>query len=271
MINIIKKIASVIKVFTLKHKIISLIIILCLLGGGFWIYKSLTNNDGQTSYVLGAVAKGTIISSISGTGQVSAFDKIDVKPKVSGKIVYINIQKDNEIKAGTFLAQIDARDAQSAVQSAENDLDSARLSLTDINGEAKDALDAAYDKGLDALTTTYKDLASMKANLDSMFLESSYNGNDSDINYYLDFVRFYDEKTNDLSFWITDAKQKYSDMQKNMDTVEEIGWTISKNSQASQIENIVAETYNSVKIFLDLIRQTSNLTQRYQKISETKI
>ena len=48
----------------LKHKIISLIIVLILLGGGYWEYKSSTNTSGVTRYVLAAAAKGTIISSV---------------------------------------------------------------------------------------------------------------------------------------------------------------------------------------------------------------
>jgi len=270
MINKIRNKLSAIKNFVFKNKKISAIILIILLGCGYWTYSSLTNTNSVSRYVLATVEKGTIISSISGTGQVSASDQVDIKPDISGKITYINITKNKEIKAGTLLAQIESRDAQNAVEIAENDLASAKLSLTDINGDAKDALDTAYDAGLDALTTTYKNLASIKSNLDSMFLDSSYNGTDSDINYYLDFVSFYDEKTNDLSFWTTDAEQKYTDIQKKLDTVEEAGWTINKNSQSSQIESAVNDTYTATKTFLDLIRQTSNLTQRYQKISGAK-
>ncbi len=266
MINIVKKVIIVTKIFFLKHKVISTIVVLVLFGGGFWGYKSLTNNSGEVRYVLSEAVKGTIVSSISGTGQVSALDQIDIKPEVSGKIVYINLPKDKEVKAGTLLAQIDSRDAQKAVQSAENDLAGAKLSLTDINGDAKDALDVAYDGGLDALATTYKDLAIIKTNLDSMFLESSYGDKNSDIDFYLYLARFYNDKTNDLSFWTISAEQKYSDAQKELDAIEQAGWTINKNSQSAEIENAVVSNYNSVKTFLDLVRQASNLVQRYQKI-----
>ena len=68
MANKITKIFGAIKNFIFKHKIISLIIILCLLGGGYWEYTSLNNTSGQTRYVLADVTNGTIISSVSGTG-----------------------------------------------------------------------------------------------------------------------------------------------------------------------------------------------------------
>jgi len=259
-----------IKNIIFKHKIISAIIILCLAGGGYWWYRSSTNTSGVTRYVLAAAANGTIISSVSGTGQVSALDQVDISPEVSGKIVYINIPKDTEVKAGTLMAQIDSRDAQKAVQGAENDLASAQLSSQDINGTAKDALDTSYGNGLDTLTTTFNDLTSMRTNLDSMFLQSSYKGDDSDINYYLGFVRFYDNNTTDLTFWTADAKKKYADIQTQLDALQETIWSLSKNSQASQIENAVNGSYDSTETFLDLIRQTSNLVQIYQKITVSK-
>ena len=265
-----KKIIGASKIFILKHKIISLLMIVGLVIAGYYGYKSVNNTTEETRYILASAVKGMITTSISGTGQIESADSKDIKTETSGKVTYINIQKDKEIKAGTLLAQIDSRDQQKAVQSAENDLADANLSLTDIEGDAKDALDSAYDEGLDALTATFKDLLSMKSDLDTMFLDSSYNGNDSDIDYYLKFVSFYNTVSADMSFWNTSAEQKYTDLQKNLDLAEETGWTINKSSNASKIEGAVIENYNSTRDFLDLIRQTSNLVQRYQKLSDAK-
>lgn len=258
------------KALILKHKIISAIIILILLGAGFWGYTTLTTASGEVRYVLAAVAKGTIISSVSGTGQVSVLDQIDIKSEVSGKVVYINIQKDKEVRAGTLMAQIDSRDAQKAVESAENDLVNAQLSTTDVKGSATDALDTAYDGGLNALTNTYKDLATIKTNLNGMFQDSSYGGSDSDINYYLDFVKFYTDNPSSLTFWTSDAEKKYNDIQTKLDSVEQTGLLVGKNSGAEQIEASLNDTYSSAKTFLDLIRQANNLLQMYQRILDAK-
>jgi len=270
MLNTIKKIAGQIKNFAVKHKIISLIIFLFLLGSGYWGYSSLNGTSGINRYVLAEVTKGTIISTVSGTGQVSASDTISIKPEVSGKITYLNITKDKQIKSGTLLAKIESRDAQNAVDSAENDLANAKLSSTDVAGDAKDTLDTAYDSGLDALATTFKDLVTMKSDLDSMFLDSSYNGADGDIDYYLGFVSFYNTTSEDMSFWNNNAEQKYTDLQNKLDLAEETEWTINRSSDSSKIKSAVTTSYNSTKNFLDLIRQASNLTQRYQKLSDAK-
>jgi macrolide-specific efflux system membrane fusion protein len=270
MINKIIRLIGTIKGFAAKHKIISILAVVIILGGGYWWYQSAKSTGGINHYVLAEATSGTVITSVAGTGQISASDQIDIKPEVSGKIVYLNIPKGSDVKEGTLLAQIESRDALKAVQSAENDLQGAQLSTQDISGAAKDDLDLSYSNGLDALTTTLGDLTSMKSDLDNIFLQSSYNGSDSDINYYLNFVNFYDDKNKDTSFWTVDAKKKYSDMQKEIDSVELTGWAINKNSQSAQIDNSINDTYVATKTFLDLIRQTSNLVQRYQKISATQ-
>ncbi len=262
--NAIKNAAVKAKNSFLKHKKISAIVILCLLAGGYWWYHSSTTASAETRYVLAAAEKGTIISSVSGTGQVSALNQIDMKPEVSGKLVYLNMQKGTEVKAGTLLAQIDSRNAQKTVQSAENDLANAQLSTTDVKGTANDALSASYDSGLNALTNTFKDLATIKANLNSFFDQSSYNGADSDINYYLNFVKFYAGNSADLSYWNSDAKKKYDEMQIKLSAIQQQGWLLGKNSSPSQIDKSISDTYSVTEAYLDLIRQAFNLAQEYQ-------
>lgn len=241
-----------------------------LLSAGYLGYTSLTNVKGFSRYILSEVSRGTIISSVAGTGQVSASEQIDIKPEVSGKLVYLNIPKGKEVKAGTLLAQIESRDALTTVQSAENDLKIAQLSSQDIGGTAKEDLDLSYSNGLDALGTTFSDLTSMRANLDSMFLESSGNNEDSDIDFYLYLARFYNDNTYSLSFWTDSAEKKYTDMQKKLDDIEEISWALNKSSEPSQIENAINATYNNAKDFQDLIRQATNIIQRYQKIGDVE-
>lgn len=75
-----------VKSFIIAHKIMSFILLVAVLYGGYWGYKKSTSTAGVTRYVSAKVEKGTIIASVSGTGQVSASSQIDLKPKVSGDI-----------------------------------------------------------------------------------------------------------------------------------------------------------------------------------------
>ena len=68
--------------------------------GGYYGYQSLFGGKTTTSYVTAAVEKGTLIVSVSGSGQISALDQVDIKPKTSGDLVYLGIKNGQEVKAG---------------------------------------------------------------------------------------------------------------------------------------------------------------------------
>ena len=112
-----------------RHKLISLISFLMIIIGGYFAYQGLAEDGEIVHYVTAAVEKGTIIVSVSGNGQVSASNQVDIKPKVSGEVVYLDAESGQEVKADTLLAQIDSRSAQKAVRDAETSLETAQLEL----------------------------------------------------------------------------------------------------------------------------------------------
>ncbi|MBI4262427.1 efflux RND transporter periplasmic adaptor subunit, partial [Candidatus Uhrbacteria bacterium] len=112
-----------------RHKIITLLILIAGAGGGYYWYTTAYNTSGVVRHVLGIVERGTLIQSISGSGQVSSLNQLDVKPKVSGDLVVLNIKNGDAVRVGAIIAVIDSRDAQKAVRDAEVSLASAQLSL----------------------------------------------------------------------------------------------------------------------------------------------
>jgi len=270
MLQRIKAFLNFIKNYARNHKIIASVAIIVLVASGYFTFKSFNTTTGPTKYVLAQAEKGTIISSLSSSGQVAALDSIDLKAKTSGSVVYVGAKAGDIVKAGQLLVKINDRDAQKAVQSAENDLANAQLSTTDVSGTANDALDTALGGGLDALTNIFKDLKTIKTNLDPIFQESSYGDKENDIDYYLRLVKFYADNPSDLNFWSGDIEQKYNNMQTNLDSVEKTAWLLNKNSQPSQILSGVSNTYTAVKSFLDLERQALSLAQKYQRILDSE-
>ena len=118
-----------IKLFITTHKFISSLIGLALIL--FVYYRFFKTTAVTTQYGLATVQQGTVISSISGTGQVSASNQVDIKPKVTGTITYVTrLLPGAKVAAGTLLVQIDPTDAQKAVRNAQLDLQTAQLSLT---------------------------------------------------------------------------------------------------------------------------------------------
>jgi len=127
-----KKIFKKLFKFMLSHKLISFICLLAIIFGGYFGYKAISKKEEQVSYVTVAVQKGTLISSISGSGQVGASDQIDIKPKASDEVVGIFVTTGQEVKSGTLLIRLDTSDAQRAVQDAEIALETAQLQLEEL-------------------------------------------------------------------------------------------------------------------------------------------
>ncbi|HAS94991.1 TPA: hypothetical protein DCS99_01045, partial [Candidatus Wolfebacteria bacterium] len=118
-----------IKKYISAHKIISVTSIIVLALFAYWGYGKLTDTSTEPRYVTALTETGSIITSISGTGQVSASNQVELKSRASGDIVAINVVNGQEVGTGALIAQLDAREAQKVVRDAEVNLQSAKLSL----------------------------------------------------------------------------------------------------------------------------------------------
>jgi len=114
------------------HKIIVGLAIIILVGGGYFGYKKVSGPKADVQYLTAKVEKGMLVSSVSGTGQVSALNQVEVKPKVSGDIILVKVVKGQEVKEGDLIAQIDSRDAAQKVNEAAVNLENAELELEEL-------------------------------------------------------------------------------------------------------------------------------------------
>ncbi|MFH1255339.1 MAG: efflux RND transporter periplasmic adaptor subunit [bacterium] len=112
-----------------KHKIVFLIILLLAAGGCYYGYNKYKIGNAKPRYIASAVKKGTLIVSVSSSGQISASNQVDISSKVSGYIAKIAVAAGQEVKAGDLIAQIDAKNAYKAVRDAKLNLESAYLSM----------------------------------------------------------------------------------------------------------------------------------------------
>ena len=130
-----------IKTYFRDHKFIGTLIILALIAAGWRIAVAWKGTGSETKYVLAKVERGNLISSVSGTGQVSTSNQIELKSKVSGDVVYIGAINGQAVGAGALIVQLDDRDAQKTVRDAEVNLTSAKLSLEKTNLQQTQQLD----------------------------------------------------------------------------------------------------------------------------------
>ncbi|HVZ75876.1 MAG TPA: HlyD family efflux transporter periplasmic adaptor subunit [Candidatus Paceibacterota bacterium] len=167
------------KKFALAHKIWSAAIVIVLLGGGWYAYGKMTSTTGETRYVLGTVATGTVVANVSASGQVSTSDKVDLSAKASGEVVWVGVKEGDTVRAGQALASLDATDAKQSLEQAEAayaedqlqfqqaqaqapiDYQNAQQAVTD----AQSDLTSTYNDTFNTLSTTYLDLPNIMTGL----------------------------------------------------------------------------------------------------------
>src|SRR3990167_855981 len=145
------------------HKIISAVIMVAIVGGGYWTYTTFTSTNGSVSYVLGTVERGTIIASVSASGQVSTVNQIDIKPKASGDVTWVGVKAGDVVRVGQALAYIDSTSAKQTIGDAEASLTEAKLQYQKDSAQAP----IDYEKSIEALEDA-------KANLKTIY-NDTYN------------------------------------------------------------------------------------------------
>src|SRR3989344_3109347 len=155
-----RKFIKKISAFAHAHKIISGILVIAVAYGGYWGIRAVRGEVMETRYVLGEVSRGTIISSVSASGQVSTSDQIDIRPKAAGDVTWVGIKAGDMVRAGQALAAVDSTSARQAIADAEASLAQARLQFQKDSAQAP----IDYEKSLESLgdakrdlTTTYSD------------------------------------------------------------------------------------------------------------------
>ncbi|PIP23213.1 MAG: hypothetical protein COX36_04510 [Candidatus Nealsonbacteria bacterium CG23_combo_of_CG06-09_8_20_14_all_38_19] len=191
----------------LRKKIISIFIILAIIGASYFGYKRIRGSSNETRYVLAAVEKGTLIVSVSGSGQVVVLDQADIKSLVFGELKAIYVRDNQEVKSGQLLFELDKKDiqqevkdaevalnsakaklaellsqpdakslvpAENAVAQAERDLNKAKENYEEITIDAERSLATAYEDGYSTVSTTFFKLSSHMEDLKNVLGTEEY-------------------------------------------------------------------------------------------------
>ncbi len=151
--------------FIAKHKIIFGVSVVIIIAAGYFGIKAMSGNKAETKYVLTSVEKGTIISSISGSGQVSASSQIDIKPKVSGDVISVDVKKGQKVNAGDIIVKLDSTDAYRTLRDSRLSLETAQLSMDKLKlGATESAIQQAKNSLTNAQTSLDKLKLSQETN-----------------------------------------------------------------------------------------------------------
>ncbi|MDR3519738.1 MAG: efflux RND transporter periplasmic adaptor subunit [Candidatus Pacebacteria bacterium] len=256
-----KNFFSKIKLYVFTHKIISTIIVVLIVGIGYWGYGKITSTGGTTRYVLSPVTSGTIVSSITDSGQVSALNQINITPTVSGALTEVNVKPGDQVYAGQTLFVIDDTDAQKTVRDAQISLQNAnlalqKLQLQDSNTNLNASLSQAYDNGFTSVSNAFLDLPSIENGINNMFFESTNGGTQQNIDWYAEQVT--SAQTDQANLY----KQNFLDAYNLALTAYNQNSTdyksISRTSDNSTIDGLISETYSTTKLIADEIQAANN-------------
>jgi HlyD family secretion protein len=169
------------KLYITAHKPLSIVVGCMLL---FGIYYGIFHKQAvaETRYVTTPVTTGTVVASVTGSGQVSASNEINLQAKASGTITSVNVKAGDVVKKGRTLIALDATDAEQAVKTAQTNLETAQLDLDEFT-QAPDSVSVL------ALKKAITDAQTSKTNADTAItdayqtvLNSSVTAVSSDLN-----------------------------------------------------------------------------------------
>jgi len=283
-----KKTAQNVKKYALAHKIHSLILIIIVIGISSWTYKTLFTATVATKYITTNVQKGTITTSVSGSGQVSASNQIDLKPKGSGNILFIGVKDGQVVKAGTLIAQLDSSDIQKTIRDATVNLESAKLSLQKIQQPADNLsltqaenslsssistresainnLKKAHDDAYTAISNAFLQLPNVITGLQDQLYKYDYSNTQENFAYYTNKVLIYDEsvliyKDNAINTYKV-ARESYN---KNFINYK----STSRYASEDKMEQLLNETYNTAIVMSEAVKSSHNFLSFVQdKIAE---
>lgn len=279
-----KKVFNFIKNFIKRHKFLSLIIIVALIASGYFIYQKFHSSETEVSYITTQVESGLLISSISGTGQVSALNQVDVKAKSSGDIVSLLATMGQEVTKGEALAYLNATDALKTVRDAATSLETAQLELAEVlepadeltllqaetalisaqdsQQKAIDDLAQSYEDGFNDVSNAFLDLPNIMTELNDILFGYDFSNIQNNIDFYSSAIRTSNQAASQLYY--DDAYHKYQTAR----TAYDHNFTDYKNtsrfSDTTTIAALIAETYETAKNVAEAIKSTNNLIRLYQ-------
>lgn len=252
--------------YFLNHKKLAILAGLILIGLIYGVYSWWGGSNTTITYAFGQAEKQDLKVIVSGTGQVSASNQLEVKSETAGKVTAVNAKVGQEIKSGGLIISLDSTDAQKSVRDARSSLNSAQISYTKAKNSvtAGEDLQQKYSEAITSLPSIYSDISPMFESLDDILFQktlSSSSNYSSNLDYYTKVISLYDKS------YITRSSNLKSDWFKARDLYNQVFADYSKlnqNSSGEDIQKVVEQTYELTKKVNDLNKFASDLVLFFQ-------
>ncbi|MBV9159598.1 MAG: efflux RND transporter periplasmic adaptor subunit [Candidatus Kaiserbacteria bacterium] len=271
-----------------SHIAVSTIAAVVVLGGGYGVYAKAHAASQPVKYVLTKARTERIVASVTGSGQVSATNQVDLKPKAGGEVVSIIAREGQVLPAGAAIAYIDSTDAQKTVRDAQTALESAQLSLQKLQkpadslsvtqaqnaiakaeeseSDSKDDLAKAYDDGFTDVANAFVDLPDIISGLNTTLygFDTKLGGSGQwNIDFYANQIN---TAHNDMSGMAlaNDAKAKYKTARAAYDKAFADYKATDRNADSATIEALIQESSDTVNSVSDAIKAMNNVIRVYE-------
>lgn len=231
------------------HKYWSFAIVIIVIAAAYGIYRSSSTANAETQYAIARARIGKITQTITGTGQISAANQLDMTSQVSGTIQSIAVKVGQSVRAGQLLATIDSSDAA-------NSLESARIAYqklvkpptsTELSN-AQDNLTKAYSDGFNTVASTFLNLPDIMTGMKDMLYGQDSFLSDQRSSYLISSARGYRNT----------AGQNYDLALKEYDNVLAEYRNLTRTSATSSIERLIDDTYDMARDVAATMQDTQN-------------
>lgn len=269
--NMFKKVSDLIK----KRKILFGFVCLVIIVGGYFGYRAVSaKNASAQTYVRADTERGTIVVSVSGTGQVLSLDEVDIKSGASGDLIYWVMENGQAVSRGSLLAKIDTTDLEKQISDSQISLEQVQLNLDKMKGmtteqgtlrgvkeKAQDNLDKAYENGFNDVADIFLNLPGIMSGLSDILFSYNFAYGQWNIDYYNDAIRAHNFEAD---IYRTDAFNKYQEAKADYDKNFQDYKLTNRYSSDQDTEALIEETYQTVKNVSEAVKSANNLIQFYQ-------
>jgi multidrug efflux pump subunit AcrA (membrane-fusion protein) len=279
------------KIFRNKKFLAATVLIILVVA--YFVYGAIKgNNSTTTQYVTAKVARGTLVVSVEGSGQVAALYKIDIKPKVSGEITWIGVGPGDTARAGQAIMKMDDTDARQAVVKAKQSLETSKLQLQkdtaqapidyqkalDALTSAEDSLQTKYNDTFNTLSNTYLDLPDVMTGMQNILYGTDINPKASQWNVDALVNLFSDKDTTKIEAFAKSAENDYTITAGKYEPSVLAYKQLSRASSGDQIETILEQSIDTVTAVaqtlqdeLNLLGAASDLANQYNRSLPTAV
>lgn len=229
--------------FAKRNKKISVTIVIILAVIAYAATKN-GSDDSAARYVFAKATKQNVEISVTGSGQVSALDEVDVTSEVSGTVQYVDVKDGEKVSKGQTLVSMEDADAWRSVENAELNVtnmeiayDKAKKAYEKQQVESTSDLKQSLDDGYTAIANAFVDLPGIIDDVDAIF----YDPNNSP---YFNDTSISKTGNSLVMEYKYDAGRSFDQAKKDYEKVFKKYKAVSTNAGQAEITALISETYD---------------------------